>query len=143
MSTAVDTNILAALLRGAPEESRAARASLESASHRGRVVVSAAVYAELCAAPGRDQREVDAYLASRRIQVDWDLGEAVWRSAALAYREYAERRREQRGGEPRRILADFVIGAHALHHAGTLLTADQRLYRAAFPSLMLLGLTDL
>ena len=35
----------------------------------------------------------------------------------------------------RRILADFVIGAHALANGCRLLTLDDRLYRSAFPTL--------
>ena len=36
---------------------------------------------------------------------------------------------------PRRILADFLIGAHALEGGHTLLTLDDHLYRKAFPRL--------
>lgn len=39
---------------------------------------------------------------------------------------------------PRRILADFLIGAHALHSGYRLLTLDDRFYRTAFPRLSLL-----
>jgi predicted nucleic acid-binding protein len=38
-----------------------------------------------------------------------------------------------RGKRARRILADFLIGAHALHHGYGLLTFDDRRYPAAFP----------
>lgn len=49
---------------------------------------------------------------------------------------YAERRRAQPPDPgPRRILADFLIGAHALQIGSTLLTLDMRTYRAAFPAL--------
>ncbi|MCL5258254.1 MAG: hypothetical protein M1314_00655 [Firmicutes bacterium] len=37
-------------------------------------------------------------------------------------------------GAPRRIIADFVIGAHA-SRVGTLVTSDAAFYRRAFPSL--------
>jgi len=67
------------------------------------------------------------------------MGEDVWREAARAYKEYAERRRAQPDDHgPRRILADFVVGAHALLLASALLTFDRRLYRAAFPGLEVL-----
>jgi predicted nucleic acid-binding protein len=36
---------------------------------------------------------------------------------------------------PRRILADFLIGAHALVKGYTLLTLDEGMYRAAYPRL--------
>ena len=84
-------------------------------------------------------RAVDAFLDRARIEVDWDLDEETWRVAARAFGNYAERRRTQRGDYgPRRILADFVIGAHASRYASALLTLDRRIYRAAFPDLEVL-----
>ncbi len=139
MTTALDTNVIVALLSGTPELSRAARDSLEQAGSRGALVVSPPVYAKMLTAPGRKTKEIDAFLSSTGIEVDWVLGEPVWRTAAAAFREYAERRRKQPGGSgPRRILADFVIGAHAVHLASALLTLDRGLYRAAFPKLNIL-----
>ncbi len=136
MITAVDTNVLVALLGGTEEEARAARLALSGARGRGALVVSAPVYAELVAAPGRGAEAVDDFLGRARIGVDWTLSEAVWRAAATAFRGYAERRRAQPGDSgPRRILADFVIGAHALLSASALLTLDHGLYLAAFPKL--------
>lgn len=133
---AVDTNVLVALLGGEAGASNSARRSLERA---GALIVSPPVYAELVAAPGSEVEEVEAFLSRTRIGVDWALGEDVWRAAGLAYRGYAERRRRQQGDAgPRRILADFVIGAHALRSASALLTLDRRVYRAAFPELELL-----
>jgi predicted nucleic acid-binding protein len=67
--------------------------------------------------------------------VDWDLAEAAWRLAGRAFQGYAARRRRQREIGPRRILADFVIGAYAAQHGYSLLTLDEGLYRAAFPAL--------
>lgn len=139
MSTAVDTNVFVALLSGPVEEARAARRSLREAKERGVLVVCAPVHAELSAAPGRDPDEVDVFLDLARVAVDWDLSENTWRTAAVAFKGYAERRRTQPGDSgPRRILADFVIGAHALHTASALLTLDRSLYRAAFPDLTVL-----
>lgn len=136
MITAVDTNVLLALLAGNVEEARAARLSLSEARGRGALVVSAPVYAELVAASGRGAEAVDAFLNHVRIGVDWALSKEVWRAAALAYRGYAEHRRSQPGNSgPRRILADCIIGAHALLSASALLTLDRRIYRAAFPEL--------
>jgi predicted nucleic acid-binding protein len=54
----------------------------------------------------------------------------------------AARRQKQPGDSgPRRILADFVIGAHAVHLASALLTLDRGLYRTAFPKLKILTVT--
>lgn len=76
-----------------------------------------------------------AFFADTGITIDWELGERVWRSAGNAFRSYAERRRKPRDFGARRILADFLIGAHAAEHDYQLLNADVRLYRAAFPTL--------
>ena len=69
------------------------------------------------------------------IAIDWNLDEATWRTAGRAFQAYAARRRRQGEPGPRRILADFVIGAHAMQKGYPLLTLDDRLYQAAFPGL--------
>ena len=135
MTTAIDTNVLVALWDEDPTLSSAAQTALEAAFHRGGLVVSAPVFAELIAAPGRTEAFVNSFLEDTGIVVDWDLDEAVWRSAGRAFRSYAERRRRHRESGTRRILADFLIGAHAATHGFRLLTLDERLYRASFPSL--------
>jgi predicted nucleic acid-binding protein len=72
------------------------------------------------------------------IAVDWNLNEATWRAAGRAFQQHVARRRNQRDSGARRILADFLIGARALHNGFRLLTLDDRLYRAAFPRLVIL-----
>ncbi len=135
MTTAVDTNVVIALWDKDPALSLAAETALEKAFARGNLVVSAPVFAELIAAPGRTESFVSSFLEETGIAIDWDLGEAVWRSAGRAFQSYAERRRKQRDSGARRILADFLIGAHALIRGYRLLTLDERLYRTAFPGL--------
>lgn len=70
--------------------------------------------------------------------MDWTLTEAVWHAAGRAFQQYLVRRRTHRNPGPRRILTDFVIGAHALHNGFRLLTLDDRLYRATFSRLTIL-----
>lgn len=55
----------------------------------------------------------------------------VWTAAGEALQRYAERRRKQRDSGTRRILADFLIGAHAKARGYRLLTVDERSYRPA------------
>ena len=135
MTTAIDTNVVVALWDKDPTLSLAAQTALEVAFNRGSLVVSAPVFAELIAAPGRTETFVSSFLEETGIAIDWDLGEAVWRSAGRAFQGYAERRRKQRDSASRRILADFLIGAHAQTRSYRLLTLDERLYKAAFPTL--------
>ena len=135
MTTAIDTNVVIALWDKDPTLSSAAQTALEAAFNRGSLVVAAPVFAELIAAPGRTETFVSSFFEETGVAIDWDLGEPVWRSAGRAFQSYAERRRKQRDSGARRILTDFLIGAHAHTRGYRLLTLDERLYRAAFPSL--------
>lgn len=135
MTTALDTNIIAALWDKNPSLNGTAQEALEAAFLRGNLVISAPVFAELLAAPGRTELFLTKFLQDTGIAVDWVLSEDIWRTAGKAFQWYAERRRKQRDTGVRRILADFLIGAHAQVHAYRLLTMDERLYRAAFPQL--------
>ena len=135
MTTAIDTNVVIALWDKDPTLSSAAQTALEAAFNRGSLVVAAPVFAELIAAPGRTEAFVGSFFEETGIAVDWDLDEPVWRSAGRAFQSYAERRRRQRDAGARGILADFLIGAHAQNRGYRLLTLDERLYKAAFPSL--------
>jgi predicted nucleic acid-binding protein len=78
---------------------------------------------------------VSSFLEENGIAIDWDLIEPVWRSAGRAFQAYAERRRKQRDHGTRRLLADFLIGAHAHVRGYRLLSLDEGLYRAVFPTL--------
>jgi len=135
MTTAVDTNIIVALWDRNFELNSAAQSALDAALAQGGLIISAPVFAELMACPGRDQAFLDTFCRDARIAIDWKVDEATWRTAGQAYQAYAARRRRQGEPGPRRILADFVIGAHALRNGHELLTLDGRLYRAAFPGL--------
>lgn len=139
MAVAIDTNVLTSLLAGQEPEATQSRIVLRDAKQRDTLVISAPVYAETSATSGEVAAILDRFLHDTGIGVDWQLDEAVWRLGGLAYRGYAERRRAQRGDPgPRRILADFVIGAHASLHASALITSDTGVYRAAFPGLIVI-----
>lgn len=138
MRTAVDTNIFSVLLSGGEEVVSIMQAALEEASAAGTIVVSPVVYAELAA--GRTTGFVDDFFSEKHIEVDWDLGSEVWRTAGSRYGAYAGARRRQKNDPgPRRILADFLIGAHALHFAQALLTSDARIYGSYFSELRVLA----
>ena len=130
----MDTNVFIALFVGDERAAPVAQGALESASEGGSLVVSPVVYAELVA--GRSSEAVGTFLHEKRIEVDWDPGREVWLTAGSRHEEYAHARRRRPGDSgPRRILADFVIGAHALHRTAALLTLDRGVYATAFPDL--------
>jgi len=135
MTTAIDTNVVSALWDKDAALSLAAQTALEKAFHRGGLVVAAPVFVELMAAPGRTEAFVSSFFEDTGIAVDWELSESVWRSAGRAFQLYAGRRRKHRDRGARRILADFLIGAHAITGGHRLLSLDKGLYAAAFPGL--------
>ena len=135
MTTAIDTNIIVALWDKDDTLNSLAQAALDGALGRGNLVVAAPVFAELMAFPGRSEAFLDSFFKNTSITIDWNLHEAIWRAAGRAFQTYATRRGKPRDSGPRRILADFLIGAHALQNGFRLLTLDDRLYRAAFPRL--------
>jgi predicted nucleic acid-binding protein len=135
MTTAIDTNVLIALWDADDTLNSAAQSALDAALRRGNLVIPAPVYAELMASPERNEAFLDSFLQDTGINIDWSLDQAIWRAAGLACRNYAARRRKQRGPGPRRILADFLIGAYARERRCRLLTLDDRFYRISFPGL--------
>lgn len=137
MITAIDTNVLVALWDRNDTLNSAAQAALDAAFARGKLVISGAVFAELLAFPRRTETFLDEFLKDTGIAVDWTTNESVWRVAGKAFQRYANRRRKKPVGGPRRILADFLIGAHALEKDYCLLTLDDGIYRAAFPKLQI------
>jgi len=138
MTTAIDSNIFAALWDRDDALHSLARTALDAALARGNLVVAAAVYAELLAFPSRTEAMLDFFFKDTGVTVEWNLEESDWRAAGRAYQKYAQGRRKQRDPGPRRILADFMIGAHALRRGYRLLTLDDRLYRSAFPRLSII-----
>ncbi len=135
MTTAIDTNILVALWNEDDALNTPAREALDAALGRGRLVIAAPVFAELLAFPSRNEAFLDSFCKETGIVVDWNLSEAIWRAAGRAFQTYVACRRRQQYSGPRRILADFLIGAHAFQNGFRLLTLDDRLYQAAFPRL--------
>lgn len=138
MITAIDTNVLIALWDRDDTLNSAAQAALDDAFAQGKLVISGAVFAELLAFPRRTEAFLGRFLKDTEITVDWATDEPVWRRAGKAFQSYANRRRKQKSGEPRRILADFLIGAHALERGYSLVTLDEGIYRAAFPKLQII-----
>ncbi len=139
MITAIDTNILIALWDSKDALNIPTQNALDSVHDSGKLVVSGMVFAELLSGPGRTEDMVENFLAETGIMIDWVVDEPIWRSAASAYEGYSRRRKKQKQKEPRHILADFLIGAHALERKFALLTLDNRIFKAAFPPLKIIN----
>ena len=137
MTTVIDTNVLIALWDSDHTLNSLARAGLDAAFQRGGLLITAPVYAELMASPNRGEAFLDNFLQDTGIGVEWNMDERIWRAAGMAFQRYAARGRKQRGSGPRRILADFLIGAYARGTRCRLLTLDDQFYRINFPDLVI------
>ena len=132
MITAVDTNVILDVAADDPVHADSSDRLLSQALDAGSLVVSEVVYAEL--APQYESREsLDLALGNLGIKVVESGSEIAW----LAGRRWADYRAA--GGTRQRLLADFLIGAHALLRAECLLTRDRGFYKTYFPELKLIG----
>ena len=138
MITAVDTNIFIALWDSDDSLNSLALDALERASSSGNLVVCGAVYAELLAFPGRTPQFLETFFRETGVSIDWSMEKSIWNAAGLAFQSYVKRRRRQRQPDARRILADFMIGAHADVNGFAFMTLDERIYSAAFPKLKII-----
>jgi len=135
MRTAIDTNVISSLWSGGPVAQGMA-ALLGRAQNEGGLVISAPVYVELLAHPRATASVLRQFLETTGVVTDFLLDEAVWHAAGAAFAAYAGRRRRSKGGEPKRLLVDFIVGAHAALKADRLLTLDPARYSLAFPRLV-------
>jgi predicted nucleic acid-binding protein len=135
--TAIDTNVISALWSREPAAAKIA-GELGAAKTEGGLVVGGPVYAELLAHPKATESFVNHFLADTGIDVDFEFERSVWLEAGRRFARYAKRRRKAAPQNPRRLLADFIIGAHALTQSDRLMTLDPQRYKLDFPDLTLI-----
>jgi predicted nucleic acid-binding protein len=138
MTTSIDSNVISALWNDNDLFNADAVRILGDLRTHERLVVSGIVYSELMAGPLRDEASLDLFFADTGMEIDWAMDEEIWREAGRAYLGYTKRRKGSGGKDSRRILADFLIGAHALVRGFSLLTVDYRHFEAAFPMLSII-----
>jgi predicted nucleic acid-binding protein len=131
MLTAVDSSVLLDVLTDSPAHADSSEQELRKAASEGGLIICECVLAEIRPALA-NRREVEQFIA------DWELRfiPSSRESALLAGEIFAAYL--QRGGKERRIVADFLIGAHAKLHADRLLARDRGYLRDYFSSLKLL-----
>lgn len=140
MRTALDSNILSALFTVEPA-SDAVVAQLGLCRTQGPLIISGVVYSEIHAVPNMTPALLQDFLGDTGIHVETSTSLDDWSLSGEVFAAYADRRRKSGGGEPKRLLADFMVGTHAFRSCDRLFTLDPARYATSFPDLLLLGLT--
>jgi predicted nucleic acid-binding protein len=154
MITAVDTNILLDILIPDAPHGDSSEELLTGSLADGAVIISEAVYTEL-AAHFSTPEKLDRFLQETGLHLQPSGSDALY-LAGKTWRKYLQRRPDsavcpscgtpqdfrcsacQSPFFPRQhVVADFLIGAHAVVLSDRLLTRDRGYYRTYFPDLRL------
>lgn len=128
MITAVDTSVLLDVFLADDRYGEQSKEQLRAAYDSGAIIICDIVYAELVPA-FRDRAVLDRALQEINATTS-PVDTAIACDAGVRWMRY-----RQAGGPRKRIITDFLIGAHAVAVAQTFLTRDRGFCSAYFPEL--------
>ena len=131
MISAVDSSVILDVVADDPVFATVSERALRTAALEGQLVACECVLAEIYPAFGEK-------LLFEEFLTDWQLEfvPSSRASASLAGEHFAAHL--ERGGKQGRIVADFLIGAHAQTHADRLVARDRGYLRDYFGDLLVL-----
>lgn len=114
----VDTNVLIDIIHDDPQFAEASSEALEQCSESGILIINPVIYGEVGAICD-SLEELDSLLPLDLFRRD----ELMWEASFLAGQAF--RRYRKNKGQKKRVLADFLIGAHASVAGFGLITRDR------------------
>lgn len=127
MKTALDSSVILDVISGDDRYADSSEDAIRRAMTNGQILIGETVLAEIT--PAFIGESIESFLE------DWNIvycpsGKKAAIHAGKLFSNYLKR-----GGAKRRVVADFMVGSHALHHADQLLARDRGYYRDYFKEL--------